>query len=208
MNLLKYYDRSRCPQGFWGRRVLKAMNGEAHGEMPNWALDALDLPGDVRMLDIGCGGGANMRRLLQRYPDGTVTGIDHSPLALDYAYNLNYNDMMVRCIVLDCAIEGMLLGKESFDLVTAFETIYYWTGIEDCLSRIHRVIKPGGVLLIANELDGDNDAARSLELKSKDVFHIYPLSELTHILSNSGFGNIIVKRDDARHFINVTCHKL
>jgi SAM-dependent methyltransferase len=38
-----------------------------------------------------------------------------------------------------------------FDLVTAFETYYFWPDLINDLKEIMRIMKPGGSLLMANE---------------------------------------------------------
>ena len=195
------------PHGFWGKRVLREMNSDQHCHMPEWALDKAELPLDAKVLDVGCGGGSNMKRMLQRFPQGTVTGIDPSSLALDYAYRLNYEDMMNRCIVIESTVERMTLCKDVFDLVTAFDTVYYWSSMETALSRIHRVLKPGATLLIANELDGDYPEHEILESKTSRALHVYKADELVRDLNDTGFTGIEVLRDTVNHYLCVMCKK-
>ena len=38
---------------------------------------------DARVLDCGCGGGANIKRLLKKCPRGIVKGIDYSPVSVE-----------------------------------------------------------------------------------------------------------------------------
>jgi ubiquinone/menaquinone biosynthesis C-methylase UbiE len=40
----------------------------------------------------------------------------------------------------------------AFDLVTAFETVYFWPDFEGGLKEVRRVLKPGGTLFICNEM--------------------------------------------------------
>ena len=207
MRLCKYYDRAFYPHGFWGKRVLKAMNSDEHGIMPVWALEGVPVCDKPSVLDVGCGGGANIRRLLKQFPGSTVSGIDHSPLAIDYAYYLNLDEIMKRCIVMEGNIENLHLGKEVFDLVTAFETVYYWVEMDLCLARILRGLKPGGTLLIANELDGDNPQHQAIGFKAKNWMHVYSTEEMVNLLNEAGFVNINVTRDKDRGFIRYTCQK-
>ena len=67
-NTVRYYIRGRRPQGFWGRRALSIMNGKNHAAMPEWVLSELDIKENDTILDVGCGGGANIARLLKRVP--------------------------------------------------------------------------------------------------------------------------------------------
>lgn len=47
-------------------------------------------------------------------------------------------------------------GNDVFDLITAFETIYFWPDILEALKQVHRVLKPNGTFMICNEVNGEN----------------------------------------------------
>ena len=130
-NLVRYYSRGRHPERFFGKRALKKMNSAKHAALPEWVLDEYIIKDDTRFLDIGCGGGANLNRILTRYPTTTAVGMDIAKDAMDLTREVNYRDIVdKRCLLLGGDATQMPLAKESFDLVTAFETIYYWDSME------------------------------------------------------------------------------
>ena len=47
-------------------------------------------------------------------------------------------------------------SENSFDLATAFETVYFWPGPTESFREVCRVLKPNGLFLIVNESDGTN----------------------------------------------------
>ncbi len=51
----------------------------------------------------------------------------------------------------------------SFELATAFETVYFWPGLEKCFKQVFRVLRPGGVFMICNESDGTDPASKKFE---------------------------------------------
>ncbi len=57
-----------------GRAMLKFMN-LCHAPLTNWGLKLVDIQDGWTMLDIGCGGGATLQRLLKRSQDAKVYGI-------------------------------------------------------------------------------------------------------------------------------------
>jgi len=59
-----------------------------------------------------------------------------------------------RCKVVEGSVAELPFGKDTFDMVTAFETIYFWPDIEHCFNEVKRVLKDGGVFAIGNEDDG------------------------------------------------------
>lgn len=203
----KYYQRGRHPKGFWGKRALKAMNGKEHSALPEWTIDKLDLSKNSRILDVGCGGGANVKRLLKLCPEGRVTGLDHSQLAIDLTTELNYPAIKDGyCVIVGGNAIQMPLAREIFDVVTAFETIYFWPSLDSGLAEIHRVLKPGGMAVIANELDGLNPGDDELA-RAVGGMRVYTPDEIKQSLTGAGFNAINVHQDESRHYICITAEK-
>ena len=48
----------------------------------------------------------------------------------------------------------MPFEDNTFDIVTAFETVYFWPDIEKSFGEVKRVLKPGGMFLIGCETNG------------------------------------------------------
>lgn len=208
MNKLgKYYNRGRHPKGFWGMRALKSMNSKRHAQLPEWALGTIEIGDKAAMLDVGCGGGANLARLLKKSPGGHATGLDFSQQALELSTDLNNNAIVDGfCYIVGGNAMQMPVAKDIFDLATAFETIYYWASIESGFSEIYRVLKPGGTVLIANELDG---LAPDDQILARVVggMRIYTPDEIEQSLRDAGFTNVTRQHDEQRHFICVTARK-
>ncbi|MGI6006640.1 MAG: class I SAM-dependent methyltransferase [Ruminococcus sp.] len=79
---MAFRDNFGNPQGFIGKLMLSGMN-MGHSPMAKWAFTQLDVPDDGKLVDIGCGGGFNIRRLLERSRDGFVYGIDISSTSIE-----------------------------------------------------------------------------------------------------------------------------
>lgn len=205
--LYKYYARGRHPKGFWGTRTLKAMNGKGHAALPEWVFKEVKIDENARILDVGCGGGANIQRMLALYPQSKVTGLDLSKLALEISTDVNIKEVTDgRCVILGGNVSQLPLAREIFDVVTAFETIYYWPSLEAGAAEILRVLKPGGMVIIANEMDGITESDRVTE-RAVGGIRIYSIDEIKQSLSDAGFKNIDALHDEARRFICVTARK-
>ena len=205
--LYRYYRRGRNPRGFWGGRVLTAMNGKEHAAMPEWALAELEVnPGD-HVLGIGCGGGANIDRIFTKCPKCTVRGIDLSKKSLEYTTELNYRAVKDgQCYVIGGSATQLPLAKDSYNIVMAFETIYYWPTIEMGFSEALRVLKPGGTLIVANELDGEGQEYRDMERRIGGI-RIYTIDDIEQELKELGFTDINSRHDEKRRFICVMAKK-
>ena len=115
----------------------------------------LPLAPDAKVLDCGCGGGANLAKLLKACPAGIVKGIDYSPVSVERAQELNRKAIQAgRCVVTQGSVQDMLFAGNWFDAVTAFETVYFWPELPRSFREVRRVLKPGGTFLLCNECGG------------------------------------------------------
>ena len=81
---MSFFENTRKPVGFGGKLMVAMMN-LGHSPVARWGLQFLELAPDARVLDCGCGGGANIRRLLKKCPQGIVKGIDYSSVSVEKA---------------------------------------------------------------------------------------------------------------------------
>lgn len=96
---MSFFDNTRRPEGLGGKLMVALMN-VGHRSLAHWGMQFLPLSPEARVLDCGCGGGANIKKLLKRCPQGVVKGIDYSPVSVAKARELNeqaVNDG--RCVI-------------------------------------------------------------------------------------------------------------
>lgn len=203
----KFFNNTRKPEGFLGKIMVNGMNGGVHAKMAQWALSSVAIKDDSNVLEIGCGGGGNIARLLQRVPKGSVTGIDYSSVSVMKSKKVNNKAIKEgRCEVWEASVTKLPFGENAYDLVTAFETIYFWPDIEHCFGEVKRVMKPGSTFVIVNESDGTgpNDAKWESMIEG---MHTYTPDEVRTHLGNAGFKNISVRIDEAKHWLMATAEK-
>ena len=159
------------------------------------------------MPDIGCGGGANIARLLQRTFQGTVTGIDFSPVSVRKSTKVNAKAIQEgRCKVLEGNVANLPFAEGSFDVVTAFETIYFWPDIEHCFNEVKKVLKPGGQFVIVNESDGSGEMDAKWESMIEGM-HTYTPEEIRHHLTNVGFRDLNITVNEEKRWLCATARK-
>ena len=156
-NILKsFFSQCARPEGALGRVMLSFMN-YTHAPLTNWGLKLLEVQDGWTVLDVGCGGGFTIRRLLNRSKDAQVYGIDISEESVAKAKKVNAKVLDKQVFVTQGSAEKLPYEDEKFDLVTAVETVYFWPNLANCLQEVHRVLKPGGKFAIMVEVvDSDS----------------------------------------------------
>lgn len=127
-----YHDIHRIERELWwyrGRRqVCRALLRRSLG------------PGrERRVLDVGCGTGFNFGMLAEF---GRVEGVEPSQEGLDYCRARGLSG------VVQAEADALPFEDGSFDLVTALDVIEHLDDDAGALREFHRVLKPGGTVLI------------------------------------------------------------
>ena len=50
---------------------------------------------------------------------------------------------MLLCGICAACLVGIMVVYGEYELATAFETIYFWPGLEKCFAEVARILKPG-----------------------------------------------------------------
>ena len=56
---MSFFENTRKPQGFGGKLMTKMMN-RGHAKLSQWGFSNISVNPDAAVLDVGCGGGANI----------------------------------------------------------------------------------------------------------------------------------------------------
>jgi SAM-dependent methyltransferase len=127
-----------------------------------WAdlLDRLDLKGDERLLDVGCGRGAVLLMAAWRLPRGRAVGIDvwsakdQSGNAEQVTRrNADLEGVADRVELHTADMRQLPFEDGAFDVVVSSLAIHNLSGAGECAKALHeaaRVLKPGGKLVIAD----------------------------------------------------------
>lgn len=175
------------PRGKLGRLMLSFMN-LGHSSMAKWGFSQFDVPEDGNVLDIGCGGGLNVKRLLERCPRGHVLGVDISEESVRKSRAVNKKDVGTRCRIVQGSAACLPFKDGVMDLVTAFETVYFWPDVPACFREVHRVVRDSGRFIVVNDV-GDPD--RHWEEKIPGMTS-YTAEEIRKYMEDAGFTDILV----------------
>lgn len=187
-----YIANARKPIGALGKRRVAEMN-EHHAPLVAWGLSFVSACAKKRCLDLGCGGGATIAYLLSDLSASFCSGIDYSKVAIEEATSKNKEAIAKgKCSLAKADVSSLPFDNESFDLVTAVETIYFWPSPLLALKEANRVLKKGGRITIVNEDDG-LDEKKAQRLKSiMPSMRFYNGKELALLLEEASFKNITV----------------
>ena len=177
------------PDGLPGRFILSSMNC-GHTPISQWGLGLCRWAADAVTLDIGCGGGMNLKRLLKRCPQGRAYGLDPSELSVRRSRALNRRELGERCLVRQGSAEAIPYPSSLFDAATAFETLYFWPDLPRAFREILRVLKPGGLFLTVSELSDPH----SVWTRLVDGIRVYTPEQLARMLSDAGFVRVSIDR--------------
>lgn len=139
-----------------------------------------------RILDVGCGTGANLE-MLAHY--GTAEGVDVSPDALAFCRERGLTNLS------EGPAENLPFPDQTFDLVTGLDLVEHLDSDVAGLREMHRVLKPGGRILLFVP------AFMFLWGVQDDISHHrrrYTLKELRRAVTEAGF---TIERDT---YANIT----
>lgn len=190
------FVNARNPQGDLGEKLLDWMTVN-HESLSRWGISHLDIKKDDIILDIGCGSGVNVERFLEM--SERVYGIDYSKLAVEKSVILNQQAIDEgRCKIVQASVSDMPFDDNSFDIITAFETVYFWPDIAGDLKETRRVLKDDGIILICNEAVPKTDDERQKELVELLDMTIYSEDELDELLRQAGFSDVLCFLNEGR----------
>lgn len=141
---------------------------------------AASRPG-FRVLDVGCGRGDNLRRLV-RY-GGHAVGIEPNPERVALASEVAETHRGVG--------ESIPLPDASFDMVYISHALHHARDVDGVLGEAHRVLAPGGCLFVIETIDDSPlmRLARALQPSWEDdeVLNRFRYADLVDALARAGF---------------------
>src|SRR3569833_3474794 len=134
------------PRGLRGWLVRRGMNrGNARANA--FALEQLNLQSTDTVLEVGFGGGLNIRQLLDR--SAAVTGVDRSRDAVASAERAFAPARSAgRARFLFGQVEALPLPEDAFTKALTVHTVYFWSSLDRGFRELYRCLQPEGVLVV------------------------------------------------------------
>jgi len=154
------------------------------------------LPKDAdfkEIIDIGCGGGWTLSRLLKKWNTARVHGLDVSRASVEKSRDYNARAVADgRCEVTLGDVAAMPYEADFFDVATAIETAYFWTPIDKGLKEVYRCLKPEGWFIIA--LEAGTKGQAKFWSRHVEGMQAYDTDYLKERLLAAGFSSVSVER--------------
>lgn len=196
---------AKKPKGFWGRMMIKKMN-YGHEPMTLWAINRLKINEADKILDVGCGGGNAVNILAGKATKGTVFGIDYSPLSVKSSVKKNKKAVKRGSVkIAQGSVSALPYDDNTFDIVTAIETIYFWPKPESDFKEVYRVLKKGGKFCAVCEMvKNDDGTGNHTDIAEFLKLHYFSQKEITDLFKKAGFSNLSEMVDKNKGWLVIT----
>jgi len=128
--------------------LLENTHDQALRRRAKYIIENLNLQGNEKVLDAGCGDGYYLKLLLNLYPDLEIYGIDIDTKALNVAYkNLAEELNSKKLSITKKSINELGFEDNFFDACFSTEVLEHVPDDLDALKEVKRVLKPGGIYI-------------------------------------------------------------
>ncbi|MEA5616614.1 class I SAM-dependent methyltransferase [Cronbergia sp. UHCC 0137] len=184
------------PTGLFGHLLLKMLN-KNNAAMNDLVLQMLKLETGNRVLEIGFGGGDLIDKIVNTKKPILTVGIERSLDAVTLCQRRFQQIINQNKLELHLADATKLpLPNDYFNQICTVNTIYFWIDTAQVLSECHRVLIPGGKLVISYA------SKAFLEQKkfTQHGFTAYETTQIETILKAAGFTEInTISHQDTHH---------
>lgn len=157
----------------------------------------------IQVLDIGCGTGAMLATLQERYPRAGLCGLD---LAFNMAKQ-SQQRLAGEVLLVNGAAEQLPFMERAFDLVVSASTLQWVDRLDICFEESHRVLIDDGLLCLAFfggrtlwELHESYREAVTKHFGAHDVrigrlHHFREMDEVRRLVSRFGFSLVQIGKE-------------
>lgn len=188
---------ARRPRGWVARKTYGGVQGapKGHEAVFDRVLNVLGALEGERCLEVGCGGGRLLERVLAA--GARAAGVDHSPEMIHLTTKRNQGAVKAGALELKLAEADQLPWQdETFSVLLSANTFFFIEQPERALAEFFRVLSPGGRMVMAT-VPGPLPAP---SLRNWWVYmwgsqmHVYDDEEMRSMVQRAGFSDVAITR--------------
>ncbi|XXM72447.1 class I SAM-dependent methyltransferase [Lysinibacillus sphaericus] len=136
------------PTGMLGRFIGEKMIRQ-HQPETLWTIENLKLQQNERVLEVGCGAGFALKQISSMNGTHHITGLDLSDTLIHSAVLRNKKAIRQdRMKLVPGRVEELPFPDEQYSAVFSIHSVYFWEDLFSSFREIHRVMEPGGRVMI------------------------------------------------------------
>lgn len=176
---------------------------ESHSPVTEWALSYLEISGSECVLDIGCGGGAALKKMSSKITTGSLTGVDYSEVSVEVSRRNNIEDIESgKMKIVNASVDSLPFSDDSFNIIYTIESFYFWSDPVENLKEVRRVLAENGVFLIVADIYGDAELSEeNLESVRKYGLFNPTADEFRKLLTDAGFSSVEIHTNEGTTWI-------
>jgi ubiquinone/menaquinone biosynthesis C-methylase UbiE len=188
----RLFEQFGRPSGLLGRLAGYVM---ARSEADDrWVVELLDVQPHDRVLEVGFGPGVAVALIAERATSGLVAGVDPSKVMVRQATRRNGAGVRAGRVELRLGTVSDLPHPDGhFTKACAIHSLYFWPSLDDGLRELHRVLAPGGLLVLAVRM---RRPQAGLFDPSRYGFTDEQVAEVVAALGSIGFRDVTTRRQE------------
>jgi ubiquinone/menaquinone biosynthesis C-methylase UbiE len=167
----------------WAQNGRAELMEEEHGKNVLKFLESISFDKPFTFLDVGCGNGWVIKKIVKEKNCKKAIGIDKSKKMIIQAKKKIQNK---KAEFVNTDIESMKY-RGKFNFIFSMESLYYADSIEIALEKIYKLLKPGGQFFCGTDFYTDNKATARWAGIMKIKMHLHSKKEWKEFFKNTGF---------------------